>query len=77
MSIEFQPDLPPNIEMHECHSRREGDVIIFTCPLCPTYRQTINLETQERTLSSDNDPAIFHKGNFVPVGVGVADVSAS
>ena len=33
--------------MHECTSYRDGDWIIFRCPLCPGYERRFNWVTGE------------------------------
>ncbi|MBK6621531.1 MAG: hypothetical protein IPG32_11880 [Saprospirales bacterium] len=58
-------------EMHKCESKREGDWIVFTCPICLEYESRLNFKTKERISRPVNDPSIFHNGTFVPPGLDV------
>lgn len=37
----------PNDMVHHCTSHREGDLIIWRCPLCPSYERRFNWKTGE------------------------------
>ncbi len=54
---------------HTCTSKRQGDWIIFSCPLCPGYERRMNLQTGAVTVQDGNDPYILHEGFFVPAGL--------
>lgn len=41
-TLEFS-GLPADV--HHCTSRREGDWIIWRCPLCPGYERRLNMRT--------------------------------
>jgi len=56
-------------EMHPCECRREGDWIVFTCPLCREYENRLNLKTKERISRPVSDPYVFHSGTFVAPGL--------
>lgn len=50
-------------ETHKCTSYREGDWVIFKCPICIQYERRINLinGTMKTKGSSEN---ILHTGMF-------------
>lgn len=42
MTIEIHTLTP---ETHTCTSFRQGDWVVFRCPICPGYERRVNLET--------------------------------
>lgn len=48
---------------HKCESYRDGDRIVFTCPLCPDYERSINYRTNETTVKGQSLD-IQHTGRF-------------
>lgn len=52
-------------EQHECESHRDGDWIIFRCPVCQEYERRINWRTGD-TKVKDSDPNINHSGSYFP-----------
>ncbi|HGY54844.1 MAG TPA: hypothetical protein ENK44_04000 [Caldithrix abyssi] len=50
---------------HECESHRDGDWIIFRCPLCPDYERRFNWRTDEMKVKGDH-PRVSHSGKYYP-----------
>lgn len=55
-----------NEEQHQCIGHREGDWIIFHCPLCKDYERRINWKTREVKVRK-GDSNITHAGSHGPV----------
>lgn len=51
---------------HQCIGHKEGDWIIFTCPVCKDYQRQINCVTKQVTVRKGNSNAI-HVGSHAPV----------
>lgn len=47
---------------HICTATRQGDWIIYRCPLCPDYERRINLRTDQMTICGKNE--YRHAGSF-------------
>ena len=58
-----KPD--PNVETHHCHSRLEGDWIVFTCTKCKDYERRYNFKTKEMKVKNSS-LHINHQGQYVP-----------
>ncbi|MCB0533902.1 MAG: hypothetical protein H6574_06215 [Lewinellaceae bacterium] len=54
---------------HVCTSKRQGNWIIYSCPLCPGYERRMNLQTGVVSVREGEDPYILHEGSFVPAGL--------
>ncbi|MCA9734012.1 MAG: hypothetical protein H6696_04455 [Deferribacteres bacterium] len=50
---------------HPCKSIRNGDWIVFTCPLCPDYERRVNWRTKELTVKGSK-AEIQHSGDYIP-----------
>lgn len=50
---------------HPCKSARDGDWIIFTCPVCADYERRINWRTEELRVKGGK-PEIQHSGEYIP-----------
>ena len=55
----FPGQTPPT--EHECTSHREGDWVIFRCPLCPGYERRFNWVTGEMQVDRGGSTAL-HSG---------------
>jgi hypothetical protein len=51
----------PGHDQHECDSVKEGDWIIFRCPLCKDYERRINAITGEMKVKNGSS-AVRHLG---------------
>lgn len=58
MFIHFNDTMPG---AHHCTSHREGDLIIWRCPLCPNYERRFNWKTGEMKCVG-NEGGIVHVG---------------
>jgi hypothetical protein len=63
MKIEFEGF--SNAEQHECESFREGDEIVFRCPICTDYERRINWRTGNTSVKQSN-PEVNHTGSYFP-----------
>ncbi|MCU0348042.1 MAG: hypothetical protein MUC59_13960 [Saprospiraceae bacterium] len=66
-------DLKKEVE-HHCIGHKEGDWIIFTCPVCRDYQRQINCVTKQVTVRKGNSNAI-HIGSHAPVVSSVEQFS--
>lgn len=64
---------PNSPDTHKCNSRIEGDLIIFTCPLCKDFERTVNIVTGQMTFKGDK-VGISHEGAHAPDGLEVGGV---
>lgn len=56
-------NIPTEKETHQCTSYKEGDWVVFKCPICPQYEHRMNLiDNRMRTKGSSDD--IQHTGMF-------------
>jgi hypothetical protein len=55
----------PGSDGHQCESYRDGDWIVFRCPICLEYERRINWRTGAMTVRSSDD-AVRHTGTHVP-----------
>lgn len=63
--VEFNFGSPSNSGEHECESYRDGDWIVFRCPICLDYERKINMRTG--SMVSENARAdIRHSGFHIP-----------
>lgn len=53
-------------DTHQCLSHREGDWIIFHCPLCKDYERRVNWKTREVKVRRGSSNAV-HAGSHAPV----------
>jgi hypothetical protein len=53
-----------DIPKHHCDSIRLGNEIVYTCPLCPDYKRTFNVITQE-TKTSGASNYFLHTGKNI------------
>ena len=53
-------------EVHQCKSYREGDWIVFYCPLCTGYEHKMNLKTDESQVEFGSYAHIRHMGLHAP-----------
>ncbi|MCF8244654.1 MAG: hypothetical protein K9J37_09480 [Saprospiraceae bacterium] len=51
---------------HHCIGHKEGDWIIFICPVCKDYQRQINCVTKQVTVRQGNSNAV-HIGSHAPV----------
>ncbi|MCB0522176.1 MAG: hypothetical protein H6577_14030 [Lewinellaceae bacterium] len=63
-----------NQEQHQCLSHREGDWIIFHCPICKDYERRINWKTREVKVRRGSSTAA-HAGSHAPVSSDVENFS--
>lgn len=63
MEIKFNHS--SDAEVHECESYREGDWIIFRCPLCRDYERRMNWRTGEMKVENSTEN-ITHSGQYYP-----------
>jgi hypothetical protein len=63
MKIEFSSF--SNNEQHKCESFRDGDWIVFRCPVCQDYERRINWRTGD-TKVKNSVPDINHSGSYFP-----------
>ena|GEM_PF-4036484 len=49
-------------EEHHCIGHREGDWVIFICPVCKDYQRHVNTVTKEVKVRKGNTQAV-HVGN--------------
>jgi len=61
---------------HATIGHREGDYIIFTCPLCKDYERRINWKTGKVTVKKGNNN-ILHYGSAAPVSVDSKAMSSN
>jgi hypothetical protein len=54
---------------HTCVGHREGDWVIFTCPICKDYEKRYNLITGKLITKSDPDNEYIHQGSHAPVKI--------
>lgn len=52
-------DAMPNV--HQCTSHREGDLIIFRCPICEKYERRFNLRTGQMSCVGHQE-GVIHTG---------------
>lgn len=52
---------PQKLDEHQCISHREGDWVIFICPVCRDYQRNINFVTKE---------VVVHRGTTMAIHVG-------
>jgi hypothetical protein len=50
-----------NVTRHECEAQRDGEWLIFRCPICPDYERRMNWRTGE-TFARQPYPEIQHSG---------------
>ena len=53
-------------EEHRCESYRDGDWIVFTCPLCLDYERRLNWRTGNMTAKDQTPIHIQHSGEYFP-----------
>ncbi len=62
------------LDEHQCIGHREGDWIIFTCPVCRNYQRNINFVTKEVVVVKGSTTAI-HVGAHTPFVTTLAGFS--
>lgn len=65
-----------NEDQHQCIGHREGDWIIFHCPLCKDYERRINWKTHEVKVRRGSSNAA-HSGSHAPVSTDDGMFSAN
>jgi len=63
MKIEFKNF--SGAEQHECESYRDGDWIIFRCPVCKEYERRLNWRTGKMSVQNGSKD-INHTGYYYP-----------
>lgn len=53
-------------ETHECVGFREGDWMIFKCPICHDYERRLNWKTGKMRTKSDPENPFQHSGIVAP-----------
>ncbi|MBI5917254.1 MAG: hypothetical protein HY842_17935 [Bacteroidetes bacterium] len=61
---------------HQCIGHREGDWIIFVCPICKDYERRINCKTKEMMVKRGMSNAT-HVGSHAPVALNARLFSAN
>lgn len=64
-------DLKQEVE-HHCIGHKEGNWIIFTCPVCRDYQRRINCVTKEVIVRKGSSNAV-HVGSHAPVMTSVGN----
>jgi hypothetical protein len=54
----------PDYDQHECESSKEGDWVIFRCPICKGYERRIHAVTGEMKVKHANSTA-RHTGSYI------------
>ncbi len=54
---------------HTCITSREGEWVIFKCPICKDYERRMNLRTGEMKSKIGMTNTILHSGMMMPVGL--------
>lgn len=67
MEIRFSN--PFGATRHRCEGRREGNWIVFRCPLCPGFERRINLVTGDMVRRGEDADDLLHEGSWAPVGL--------
>lgn len=55
-------------EKHECTVNREGDWVVFRCPICQDYERRIHLVTGKMVSNKTLNP-INHSGLWTAIGL--------
>lgn len=63
--MEFDFGLPVDGEEHKTESYREGEWIIFRCPICTDYERRINWKTGKMKVVGSK-AHIRHSGKYYP-----------
>lgn len=64
-NIMKRPTPTQKAEEHRCIGHKEGDWIIFICPVCKQYQRSINCVTRQVVVIQGNSGAI-HVGTHSP-----------
>ncbi|MBI1225294.1 MAG: hypothetical protein GC192_08665 [Bacteroidetes bacterium] len=59
---------------HQCIGHKEGDWVIFICPVCRDYQRHINCVTKEVKVQKGSSNAV-HVGSHAPVTTNSATFS--
>jgi len=65
LNFNFNLSSDDEYEIHSCKSYRDGDWIIFYCPICIDYERRINWRTREMKSRNVKDN-VKHLGNYIP-----------
>ena len=65
-----------NDEQHQCIGHKEGDWIIFTCPICRDYERRINWKTHQVKVKKGSSMAT-HAGSHAPLKSSVKSFSVN
>lgn len=65
-----------NGDQHQTIGHRDGDWIIFTCPICRDYERRINWKTHKVMVKKGNSTA-SHAGSHAPVRTDVGTFSVN
>ena len=55
---------------HICNGRKEGNWIIYTCPLCPGFERRFN-STTRTMITTGGEGMILHKGEYKGPGLDI------
>ncbi len=62
---------------HECVGFREGDWMIFKCPVCGDYERRMNWRTGQMTTKCDPENPFQHTGMVVPTRYWSLELNAN
>lgn len=60
------PTTTQRAEEHQCIGHKEGDWVIFTCPVCKQYQRYINCVTKQVIVKQGSSGAV-HVGSHAPL----------
>lgn len=63
-----------NEDQHVCIGQRQGDWIVFICPICKGYERRVNWDTGEVKVKRGNSK-FNHTGSFAPMTSATLPVS--
>ena len=63
MEINFNAGSDP--DAHQCESYRDGDWIVFRCPMCLDYERRVNWRTGVMTVRNGREN-VRHTGTHLP-----------
>ncbi|MBK8567875.1 MAG: hypothetical protein IPN76_32275 [Saprospiraceae bacterium] len=61
---------------HHCIGHKEGDWVIFTCPICRDYQRLINCKTKQVIVRKGKSNAV-HTGSHSPMEINLDSFSNS
>lgn len=54
---------------HQCSAEKEGEFIVYRCPLCPEYERRIHSKTGVMEVSGNIGNPHSHHGTYVKAGL--------